>query len=175
MKKSKCLKPFLSMLIVMILTFSLIVPAYAMDPDWFLRVSAFPTQRKGSQNNSNSVALVGIIQKTMYCYSDETRAYIVNSGGVDGTYGQGTSNAVAAFQQDLSIGIDGDCGPQTWPKIAVRMNNTSSTSGEYFSSNTYCAYSGISTMLAVESGSIIRYYYMNAAGRPSTDYFAGTA
>ncbi|HIT06772.1 MAG TPA: peptidoglycan-binding protein [Candidatus Scybalocola faecipullorum] len=53
----------------------------------------------------------------MLNYNSSTRAYIINSGGIDGSYGYGTANAVEAFQVSKNLEVDGSCGPKTWAAL----------------------------------------------------------
>ena len=54
-------------------------------------------------------------------YSTSTRKYIINAGGVDGSYGNGTCNGVKAFQGAVGLDIDGACGKKYMDQIQIHI------------------------------------------------------
>lgn len=49
-----------------------------------------------------------------------SKGYSCGASGADGDFGQGTYNAVVAFQRDCGLDIDGVVGPATWYALGVR-------------------------------------------------------
>lgn len=66
---------------------------------------------QGGNNNSANVLAV---QRFMLDYSYTTYSYIINSGGMDGSFGTYTTLAVKAFQGNKNLVQDGSVGPATW-------------------------------------------------------------
>lgn len=75
--------------------------------------------RSGATNSSN----VRTIQSRL-------KALGYYSGDIDGNYGSGTTRAVKAFQDDMGLEDDGDCGPTTQRML---FGNTTSESASYSS------------------------------------------
>ena len=80
-------------------------------------MNTFPAQN----TSSYTVQYTRAIQVMMLNYNTTTRAYIVNSGGVDGSYGPNTKNAVISFQVATGLTPDGSCGPNTWSKLNATL------------------------------------------------------
>ena len=57
-----------------------------------------------------------------------SKGYSCGSAGVDGDFGQGTYNAVIAFQKDYGLDVDGIVGPLTWAALNNTINNFNNTS-----------------------------------------------
>lgn len=89
----------------------------------------FPQTNQGANN-----PYVKCIQRIMYDYSDTTRLLIVNNGGVDGSFGSATKQAVKLYQAGKGLTADGSVGSQTWGKID---NDLDYDSIAYFSSDGY--------------------------------------
>ncbi len=127
---SKITKRVVPLILAVVLCLSMAVPAFAATLA-VNEVAAFPAQ---SQGNSNGY--VGVIQRYMYLYNNTTHQYIVNSGGVDGSFGQGTYNAVVAYQAAKGFTTDGVFGSQSWPELASTIslynNNTFRYDGAYY-------------------------------------------
>ena len=81
-----------------------------------------------------SGAYVKCVQRIMFDYSYYTRCLIHGSGGVDGSFGDATFNAVVYYQTQKGITSNGWVGPQTWGKIDDDMSYDSTV---YFSSDGY--------------------------------------
>lgn len=114
--KDKIKKPVTIMAAgVMLLTSA--VPASAQE------MQNFPTQSKSGYYAS----YVRGIQTMLVNYSTSTRKYIINAGGVDGSYGNGTCNGVKAFQGAVGLDIDGACGKNTWTKFRSTLRSTGTT------------------------------------------------
>ena len=64
-----------------------------------------PTVRKGAQGN-----ITKLLQERLV-----TLGY--NTNGVDGIFGNGTKNAVIAFQKSKGLSADGIVGANTWRKL----------------------------------------------------------
>ena len=46
-----------------------------------------------------------------------------NPGGVDGSFGGGTYNAIRNFQFYTGLSVDGTVGPDTWAELSAMTNN----------------------------------------------------
>jgi len=80
------------------------------QPEW----ADFPTQRSSSYQTKPTRAL----QTILYYYTSTTRTPIANAGGMDGSYGSGTTQAVTNFQTIRGLSsIDGICGGGTWDSL----------------------------------------------------------
>ena len=64
-----------------------------------------PTVRQGARGN-----ITKLIQERLV-----TLGY--NTNGVDGIFGNGTKNAVIAFQKSKGLSVDGIVGTNTWRKL----------------------------------------------------------
>lgn len=72
-----------------------------------------------------------VLQRVLYEQAAYT-PYLINNGGVDGSYGNATKNAVMAFQSDRGFtgsNVDGKVGPMTW---AVLQDDIRQTSTGYY-------------------------------------------
>ena len=78
----KRLKKVLSLLIALILCVSLAAPAFAASTACQNRMATFE-----QRSSPSTRASVGAIQRFLVAYNATTRAYIVNAGGVDQSYG----------------------------------------------------------------------------------------
>jgi len=111
-------------LAIMMLTSILVLPASAvLYSPYYSHVCGFNELYNGSPDN----AYIRAAQCFLYHYSSHTRKLIINAGGIDGGYGNGTADAVTAYQTDKwpdddnaehKKNRDGRVGPKTWAKIA---------------------------------------------------------
>lgn len=134
-KKAITTKRVLSILLTVILSFSLTIPAYAASADWTTRIKNFT--RVSSAVNSTS-PYVKILQRFLVCYNDTTNQYIINGGGVDGIFGQKADQAVREFQSCRGLVVDGDCGANTWGQVAACLSDVGNTYNATLSTNSYC-------------------------------------
>lgn len=114
-------------LTVIMLTSVFAIPAYALDPAWNTYFyNNFPEQRVGYYHYGYTY----MIQRFLYV-NPNTRPDIVSSGGIDGMFGTGTSNAIVTFQKEyeeepgttaLPDSETGKVGKNTWRAIAYMMN-----------------------------------------------------
>lgn len=94
----------------------------------------FPMMSRNSYNRGYTVAL-----QCFLLGFPQSSSYISNSGGVDGSYGNGTFNAVKAFQTEAkktflsTMLVDGVTGGDTW--AAVARNLTYSNASPYYKSH----------------------------------------
>lgn len=100
-------KKVLALVLMGLLTVGMVLPVQAA------KMENFPVQKL----SSNSPQYTRAIQVMMLNYNSTTRAYIINSGGVDGSYGYATADAIEAFQVSKNIEVDGSCGPETWKTL----------------------------------------------------------
>ena len=95
---------------------------------------------------------------TLQTAKGSSKQYIVNAGGIDGSFGGGTGNAVRAFQTDAkrdwlsSMSVDGIAGDDTWASVAHYL----SQSGQLLK------YGGQAIMKT--TGSVLKYYTYGALG-----------
>lgn len=140
----KVFKRAIPFVLVVVMCLSMGVPAFATM-----------TIREGisdfaSQGNGSSGGLVRLIQTFLYCYNDTTQACIAKYGGVDGAFGDGTEEAVIAFQRARGFTDDGVFGQQSWPWVATNLTLMENSRSYYyysFYSNVY----GWNKMLEVYS------------------------
>lgn len=85
-------------------------------------VNNLPVLQKGS----TGLAVIKL-QNTLI-----SKGYSCGSSGADGDFGQGTYNAVCAFQRDHGLEVDGIVGPNTWAALEINSLSTwtSSVTGE---------------------------------------------
>ena len=53
-----------------------------------------------------------------------SKGYSCGASGADGDFGQGTYNAVVAFQRDYGLDVDGIVGPATWNALSNIISNS---------------------------------------------------
>ncbi|WP_287714701.1 peptidoglycan-binding domain-containing protein [Blautia sp.] len=84
----------------------------------------FPLQQEGAASSSYTRG----IQVMLLNFNSATRNFILNGGGADGSFGGKTTEAVRSFQSACGIGVDGQCGRDTWKKFrsTLRLNSTGS-------------------------------------------------
>lgn len=70
-------------------------------------LAACPTLKYG-----NSGELVTLLQERLHYFF-----HITVSGGIDGSFGDGTKNAVIVFQSQNGLSADGVVGTNTWRKL----------------------------------------------------------
>jgi len=51
----------------------------------------------------------------------------LNTGKLDGTFGEGTQSAVRNFQRSAKITVDGACGNETWTALRAKINSLGSS------------------------------------------------
>ncbi len=70
----------------------------------------FPTQKRESYDYGYTCA----VQRILNNYNTTTRALVASGGGMDGSFGSKTEDAVELFQAGEGISVDGHWGPNTW-------------------------------------------------------------
>lgn len=113
-------------LMVVMLTSVLAIPAAALSPTWNdYFYNNFPEQRVGYYHYGYTSA----IQRFLYV-NPTTQSDITSSGGIDGMFGNGTKNAVTTFQEEcadepgcptIPTSEIGKVGKNTWKAIAFMM------------------------------------------------------
>lgn len=114
------MKRVFALILAVVLSVSAMIPAQAAE------MGTFPYQN----TSSFSAQYTRAIQVMMLNYNTTTRAYITGSGGVDGSFGPATKNAVTAFQTARGLSADGSCGPATWASLRSSLI-ANGTSGSY--------------------------------------------
>lgn len=173
MKNTAFTRKMVALLLVTVLILSASATAYAdytpLSNEWKTRVSSFT---RVSITHSPTSGCVKVLQRFLSCYNNTSRSYIYNAGGVDGIFGQGTDNAVRAFQTARYIGVDGDCGSTTWGEIADCIFKTYwvSVGADLFMTNDQCPYGAECDVMYVHINSPYSYsyytfdYYGNSLG-----------
>lgn len=88
-------------------------------------ISVYAGQMKNfpAQNTSSfTTAYTRALQIMLVNYNATTRSKILNNGGVDGSFGPATKNAVISFQASKGLTQDGSCGPATWNALRGILN-----------------------------------------------------
>lgn len=120
----KCAKRLLSLVLGICLVFSLAISASALGTAWQYEFrNHFPMLSQGSGRTGYVCALQRFL--SIHPSSASTMS---SAGGVDGSFGQGTSNAVKKFQAYGADAIfpgtitqDGIVGPDTWTCVACEL------------------------------------------------------
>lgn len=123
-----------------------LLPVKAADMRYYPQQSIYGYQAKYARG----------IQTMLFYYNSTTRTAIRNSGGVDGTFGNGTHSAVLTFQYSTGLAQDGIVGNASWTKFRNTLryadvdknnyyrykgnDNTSVCMRQYKGSNTYAWY-----------------------------------
>lgn len=157
----KYCKRVLSFVIVAVLMFSTFaIPASAASDTWVARFQRFPTLNTGTSN----YAYVKALQTFLLVFGGEAKTLIIEGGGVDGSYGTKTKEAVKVFQEERfpydSNQWDGVTGSGTWGMVAAWLDHVWISSTVSF----FCGY-GENVYRAVQTGTTqFSYYYQSAAG-----------
>ena len=129
----KFVKRMLSFVLVLVMMWAIAVPAFALDSEWRYEFrNQFPLLSQGSTKRD----YISALQSFLSVYPGAS-TYIANAGGIDGTYGAGTYNAVRVFQTDAkrdyisTMTVDGIAGGDTWASIAMALR----VNGDYFQYN----------------------------------------
>lgn len=118
-------------LVLILLASIMVIPAFAsgvpLDPEWRVEFRRFKMLSQGSPHTQYVCAL----QQFLWAYPN-TRTYIVNAGGVDGSFGSATGTAVRVFQADAQLewlptmSVDGIAGGDTWASVAYYLSRNGS-------------------------------------------------
>lgn len=165
MKRTKrLLAIFLS--VIMVASIMIIPASAATIPtvNWAGAIAGFPELYNGSTQSGH----IKFLQRFLMMYNDTTRDEIINAGGVDGGFGNGTTNAVIEFQSDNNLSlVDGRPGPQTWSKITIYLTQ----SGVYLYTGSNTEYSGEKIVYFTQSGPTVFMYTYDSYGGRITPYF----
>ena len=92
---------------------------------------------------------VRAIQRFLTCYSSTCRTLITAAGGIDGSFGSGTQDAVEAFQSCENLSATGQVNSNTWTVVDSLLfsynSSTDNTTGRhtgYDKATLSCYYSG---------------------------------
>ena len=112
-----------------------------------------------AQNTSDYITrYTRALQVMLVSYNTTTRAYIIGSGGADGSFGPATKNAVENFQQNEGLSVDGNCGPLTWSKFYTKLISLGSDGSFVYFKGPY-PYTGIYCMRHTPNYSMTWYTY----------------
>lgn len=103
-------KRIVALMLVCLMSVGCILPAYAAE------MEGFPYQNQ----KSFSTAYTRAVQVMLMHYNAETRN-LIQQGGVDGSFGPKTAEAVMAFQRAKGLSQDGSCGPATWKALRYAL------------------------------------------------------
>ena len=67
------------------------------------------------------------MQTFLLNYHIKTKDIIKSHGLVDGSYGKGTADAVATYQDLRGLSVDGSCGNITWKDIQTQIRKCKTT------------------------------------------------
>lgn len=165
---SKTTKRLVSLLLLIILSVSLIVPAHALtDSSWENKFAGLVNVSKTKPH----AGCVRILQRFLTCYSDSSRWFMYNGDNnpISGVFNENTYNAVVSMQNNEHLVADGDCGANTWR--AVARNLSDSTNGTATDGNTlflsisgsYASYNPI--VRCFYQDPMYSYYHYNANGQ----------
>lgn len=116
----KSIKKLMALVLtVMMIMTILIVPASAASSTWVARFQKFaPTNI-----NSYQTGYTKAVQSILLGFP-RSKDWIILGGGIDGSFGSRTEQAVKAFQEINNLVVDGRVGPATWGKMAERMQTS---------------------------------------------------
>ena len=86
-------------------------------------MALFPAQNTSTYTKAYTAGL----QTFLLNYSKETKDIIRDNGMVDGSYGDGTADAVATYQDLRGLSVDGSCGNITWKDIQTQIRKCKTT------------------------------------------------
>ena len=72
------------------------------------------------------------IQLMLLSYNSDIQNYVITNGGIDGSFGSGTANAVAKFQRARGLNADGSVGPDTWAMFYNCLSVSSNSGDDIF-------------------------------------------
>ena len=67
------------------------------------------------------------MQTFLLNYHIKTKDIIKSHGMIDGSYGKGTADAVATYQDLRGLSVDGSCGNITWMDIQTQIRKCKTT------------------------------------------------
>lgn len=83
----------------------------------------FPVQNMSTHQKNYTAGL----QTFLLNYHKNTKDIIKSHGMVDGSYGDGTADAVATYQDLRGLSVDGSCGNITWKDIQTQIRKCKTT------------------------------------------------
>lgn len=130
----KLIKRILPFALVVAMCLCMAAPAFA-DSSWVGIFRGFPSRYRYGPSDG----YVKMIQSLMWAYGGSSRTYISNAGGTDGSFGDGTHNAVCDFQASNGLEDDGVVGADTWGTLAqLTSGGYSGSTYFFFLNNNYC-------------------------------------
>lgn len=150
----------ITIIFVIAIIASISVSAFA-DGTWADRFGNFAYTVQGHNNG-----YVFAVQRFLQNYNTTTATLISNAGGVDGSFGPGTKNAVSTFQLDYfndATEADGEVGPKTWRAVRYCMTASGSSITFFKRNNAYI-------ICAISNGSGYNYYYYTGNGNFGSNF-----
>lgn len=86
-------------------------------------MNKFPVQNRTTHDKSHTAGL----QTFLLNYHIKTKDIIKSHGMVDGSFGDGTADAVSEYQDLRGLKVDGSCGRITWIDIQTQIRNCKTT------------------------------------------------
>lgn len=125
----KKLKKVISLMTTCAVMVMFCVPVFAGD------MTKFPYQNEYHYSKSYTRGLQVMLYDFTASHSD------IALGGIDGSFGPKTADAVEAYQENKGLEPDGSCGPATWNSIRNTLrydrNNSGSGYAYYYMTGNY--------------------------------------
>lgn len=142
----------------------LVVPASAASSTWVGLFKKFAVTKITSYQSGYACA----VQSFLLGYDTEAFEWVFYHGGVDGSFGTNTREAVYHFQKEENLSVDGSVGPATWGRMAELTTTAINVDGDTDFRLTFKdgekAGSIRTVITAVYNGGAYDFYYRNTLG-----------
>lgn len=130
------------LLAAVIMVSMLVFPAAALEEPWPSRFAKFVPVSTTRRNYDYTMAIQAFLCSGI---SDTTLTLINASGGMDGSYGPSTAEAVRFVQEifffpDDESQWDGKCGPATWRKVGECLYEDGTMNEKGITYTTFCTW-----------------------------------